>query len=426
MTGPKRCFLAERLFPPVGERADTETKLLLTGIVLVAGVLGGSAFVTGGTPLRTSVIGTVVSMGGAAMALAIARGCQIRQMVTEEASLTRWNLLWAMMGVFLLGYVCTLVLLYLGMLPLFQVVGGAVFGLGAAFVLLVVDTSLNTIHELQQRRVELVDQIEATRHRQRELDAARRRSDQLSERLNVLNRVFRHDIRNDANVILGYTDLVEPSTADGEAYLDIVQRRTDRIVTLAGYVQKADTLWQDNDEEGLDDIEIDPLLNPLFETLENQYPELELTTTVPDDGVVVSAHPLVESALWNLLENAVEHNDAATPQVDVRVEASERTVTLFVCDNGPGLPDSEREVLERGSEDGLRHSDGMGLWLSNWIVTYSRGTLEIADDVDSGSEFVVRLRRIDGRADERFDGRRGSEEVRRRDRRGNENVHTVP
>ncbi len=61
----------------------------------------------------------------------------------------------------------------------------------------------------------------------------------------------------------------------------------------------------------------------------------------------VAAHELLPYALDNVLDNAVEHNDADTPQVDVVVEPAVEgdRVVLRVADNGPGFPETEQAVL---------------------------------------------------------------------------------
>ena len=64
---------------------------------------------------------------------------------------------------------------------------------------------------------------------------------------------------------------------------------------------------------------------------------------------------------------------------------------VVVADDGSGIPDGEVAVLESGTESALEHSDGTGLWFVNWIVTYSDGDVEFAENHPAGSEITVRL-----------------------------------
>ena len=99
--------------------------------------------------------------------------------------------------------------------------------------------------------------------------------------------------------------------------------------------------------------------------------------------------------LDNILDNAVEHNDAETPLVEITVSTGETSAsgqtTVSVADNGPGLPDDEQAVLTSEKETQLNHSSGLGLWLTRWIVRNSNGTLAVEQSAWNGTRIVIRL-----------------------------------
>lgn len=64
---------------------------------------------------------------------------------------------------------------------------------------------------------------------------------------------------------------------------------------------------------------------------------------------------------------AVEHGDSST--VSTGVGETDAGASVSVHNGGPALPEHERRVLETGHETSLEHSQGLGLWLVNWIVT---------------------------------------------------------
>lgn len=86
-----------------------------------------------------------------------------------------------------------------------------------------------------------------------------------------------------------------------------------------------------------------------------------------------------------MIENAVEHNDKQTPRVDVTLSNSENQVAVRIADNGPGIPDEEVAVLERGYETSLKHTNGLGLWLVSWIVRESDGEVTFRERNPRGS-----------------------------------------
>ena len=65
---------------------------------------------------------------------------------------------------------------------------------------------------------------------------------------------------------------------------------------------------------------------------------------------------------------------------------------MAVADNGPGIPESERRVFTEGTETPLSHGSGLGLWLTEWIVTRSNGHLCFEENDPRGTVVRVRLR----------------------------------
>jgi signal transduction histidine kinase len=106
----------------------------------------------------------------------------------------------------------------------------------------------------------------------------------------------------------------------------------------------------------------------------------------------VSANDGVQSVVDNLLENAVEHNDADDPRVAVAVTAGHDVVRLTVTDNGPGIPDERKETVFEPGEGG----SGGGLSLVYTLVTGYGGDVWIEDAEPRGTRFVVELPRADG------------------------------
>jgi signal transduction histidine kinase len=107
----------------------------------------------------------------------------------------------------------------------------------------------------------------------------------------------------------------------------------------------------------------------------------------------VRSSDLLGLAVDNLLENAVVHTTSLSPTVEVTVRRDEETgtVEVSVADDGPGIPRQEREVLVDGQETPLDHGSGIGLWLVNWIVSESMGTVSFGENDPTGSVVTLRL-----------------------------------
>lgn len=214
---------------------------------------------------------------------------------------------------------------------------------------------------------------------------------QREQRLDVLNRALRHDLRNEANVILGYAELGMQNHPDAE-WVQAIQKHVSGMVDLSAKVRQIE---QALDGENVDPCSIDvvAVVRGVVADVEEERPDLSIETDLPD-SLYVSAIELVDSAIRNALENAIEHNDNPDPLIEVSVSVwrtGTGDVAIEIADNGPGIHEDEREVLLRGRETQLDHVSGLGLWIINWIVTESGGTIAIDENDPRGSVVTINL-----------------------------------
>lgn len=214
-------------------------------------------------------------------------------------------------------------------------------------------------------------------------------------RLQVLNRVLRHDIKNDMNVIMGYVSLLDDEFPEPNQYIQTILSTVDDVIKLSEQAAELDKLF-DTDQKIKKRINITALIEEKCSEFENVYPNASVIRnfSVTED-IHVEAITLLESAIDNLLENAIEHNDAETPEVTVTItppqELEHNVTEVEIADNGPGLPPEEVAVIETGTETSLEHASGLGLWLINWIVKESDGTVEFSERSPHGACITLRL-----------------------------------
>ncbi|MFO7834557.1 MAG: PAS domain S-box protein [Halohasta sp.] len=160
--------------------------------------------------------------------------------------------------------------------------------------------------------------------------------------ISVINRVLRHTLRNDVGVINGYAELLEDEL-DGQQQTLATRVRTtsDRLLDLSETAQKL--------EETLDSpierqpVDLRALADRVSDQIGDAYPEASIAVTGPETAVVDSA-PRLETAVWELVDNAAKHADE-TPAVEIGIEETATHYALSVRDDGPGLPELERSVV---------------------------------------------------------------------------------
>ena len=211
------------------------------------------------------------------------------------------------------------------------------------------------------------------------------------QRLAVLNRVLRHNLRNDLNVVQGFIDIARERTDDPELenYLATAEENTRGVIELGEKARDIERVV------GSDDREPGELhLRALFEELRTELleinPDATITLNVPAEVRLTADELLVDRVLRNLLENAIEHGDGEVT-VTARRETrhGEPHAVLTVADEGPGIPAHELSVLEALEETALEHGSGLGLWLVEWGVSALGGTVTF--ETDGGTTVTLEL-----------------------------------
>lgn len=212
---------------------------------------------------------------------------------------------------------------------------------------------------------------------------AQKRRERLIE---VLNRVLRHNLSNEMNVVGGFADTIAERTTGKTAEMaERIQRASDRLVGLSDKARTFHTAVSETASPARRDVSDE--VNAVVADLRTDFPDTEFRVEVDATGDVVATDAL-QLLLTELGENAAKHGGSSP--VTYRVDAaSDGDVTVRVTDRGPGLPETERRVLSAGQETPLRHSSGIGLWLANWIATDLGG--RITTTVDGGTTVTVRL-----------------------------------
>lgn len=175
----------------------------------------------------------------------------------------------------------------------------------------------------------------------------------------------------------------------------MVQRNVHRIRSMV-----LDILYYAKDRE-LDrqDIDVEHLVGELAEVLEKKAADVDVTFTTrcaPGAGSFPGDFQAVRAALINVLENSVEacRGDQQTSQHDVRIVArrAEPWMVFEVEDNGTGMDQQTREKIFSlfFSSKGIRGT-GLGLFISNKIVSKHGGTIDVESEPGRGSRFSIRL-----------------------------------
>ncbi|WP_066413034.1 histidine kinase N-terminal 7TM domain-containing protein [Halorubrum aethiopicum] len=241
------------------------------------------------------------------------------------------------------------------------------------------------------------------------------------QQLEVLNRVLRHNLRNDAGVVHGYGGLLAERLEDPELVrmADAIERRAGALAALGEKAGTVESLLDDAEPTAVDVVEA---VERVVAEARERDPDatVDLAVEIGDGGAGADGSTArlradaLRTIVENVVENAIDHHDGAGteredggPWVRVRLrredadggegsESDERAggddrFVLVVEDDGPGIPDHEVNAVESGRETALEHGSGLGLWVVEWAAGALGAEVAYADRDPRGTRVTVEI-----------------------------------
>ena len=200
-----------------------------------------------------------------------------------------------------------------------------------------------------------------------------------SRRETLFWRVLRHNLRNEANKIIGYTGEILRTT-DDEEVRDAAASARSAATGLGGVATSVKEIQQAvsrSERSRSYRLAVDAVRD-VVAALEQSYPNAEF--------VVAERRPMwirvdaaFDHALRHAIENAVRHAADPGPTVEVTVRPSPNTgrVEIRVADRNPHIPETETDALDAfGEVTSTRHGTGVGLFVMKWCIESLGGELE--------------------------------------------------
>lgn len=225
-----------------------------------------------------------------------------------------------------------------------------------------------------------------------------------------------HELRSPLTTLNAGLQVLDNNREDmpqrAQQALDLLELDLDRFTQLV-----EDLLEMSRFDAGavrleLDDVLLAPTVRSTVASLTDSQVPVETDPDVEELVIACDKRRLAQ-ILANFLNNAEKYAGGATAvtvsRVDPEDPATEPTVRIAVEDEGPGVPDAQREGVfdrfNRGDQGGARGSDvgvGLGLALAAEHARLQAGRIWVEDRSDGGqgARFVVELPLLEIRHDD--------------------------
>ena len=229
------------------------------------------------------------------------------------------------------------------------------------------------------------------KEREAELEATRERLERKNRRLEEFTGVVSHDIRNPLTVAEGRLDLAREER-DSE-HLEAVADAHDRIRALIR--ELLSSARRDDTVSDADRVDLSGLAAECWRNVATGDARLAVET----ERAIRADESRFKRLLENLYRNAVEHGSASSrSETDDAGGGRGVTVTVaelgdgngfFVADDGPGIPEGEREAVLEGGYSTAEDGTGFGLAIVNGIAEAHGWEVAVTDSEAGGTRIEI-------------------------------------
>jgi nitrogen-specific signal transduction histidine kinase len=212
-----------------------------------------------------------------------------------------------------------------------------------------------------------------------------RRSDQIE----FFNGILRHALRNALLVIQGRASYLEDRVDPDETHhLDVIHDWCQDLAELNDEISAINDTVSATEDKRLAAMDLTEMLHDCAQELRGDYDYVDIGMQIDDDLYVEGNH-LASRAILDVMLNAIEHNDATEPEIEVWTKCAADRVQVYIADNGPGLSDEMKETVFERDLRAAQSADGFGLYFVSVIMNLYGGTVWFEDNTPRGTIAIL-------------------------------------
>lgn len=211
-----------------------------------------------------------------------------------------------------------------------------------------------------------------------------------------------HELRTPLSGVIGELQLAKEKERTNEQYkqvLDLVLEDAHKMAKLSNNLLNLAKASYNPTEIAFAEVRLDELLVDARNEVLKANPSCHITIQFDkeiEEGTSVSVKGneyLLKVAFINLMENGCKFSENKTCKVIISYR-HDKTILLFK-DNGAGIPEEELPYIfnsfYRGSNKKYADGNGIGLTLTQKIISLHKGSIDVASPNKQGTTFTIEL-----------------------------------
>lgn len=207
-----------------------------------------------------------------------------------------------------------------------------------------------------------------------------------------------HELKTPLQSISGYAELLKNGMVrneDKSSFYERICLESQRMITLVEDIIGLSRLDEGSIVDNREEVDLLELVKETVRILSPSAKDKNVTLTASGDSAVMVGVPeLLNSTIYNLVDNAIKYN-RDSGSVSIKVENTEDRIILSVSDTGIGIPEEDRErIFERFYRVDKSHSKslggtGLGLSIVKHAVKLHNAKIELHSVLDGGTTVSV-------------------------------------
>ena len=202
-----------------------------------------------------------------------------------------------------------------------------------------------------------------------------------NKKLNILSSLTRHDVLNQVQVLVSYSELLEeitPKEAHGHEYIKKLFETAERIYRQISFTHD----YQDLGVKAPQWQKVEAACAEGALAIDSRLMQISCMT----GPLEVYADAMFVKVFYNLLDNAVRHGVSVTEIHVSFTEGADGSGTLLVADNGVGVPESQKKrIFERG----VGSNTGLGLFIIGEVLGITGCSITEIGTEGEGASFSI-------------------------------------
>lgn len=217
---------------------------------------------------------------------------------------------------------------------------------------------------------------------ERELKLRLRAENGLKEannKLSLLTKITRHDIKNKIQTIFLYSEIIAFSENDE------IKENAGIILGEAESIEKLIDFTRLYEELGSTEPQWYNLAE-IFNTVGGSEEFSQITLRSDSCDVKIYADPLFEKAVYDLIENAVRHGEHTTTITLTCNKGTDDSLIIHFRDDGVGIPENMKSSIFK---EGVGKNTGLGLFLVQEIFSITQISISEVGIEGKGADFLI-------------------------------------